>query len=141
MKMLKYLIIFLSGCNVSLSYAGTVDAVLDGHFDGDSVYDHVFSVDYYHAEDSSKTGADGLIRGGVLAIDTSADGQSQFVYFAHPLGFKDLSYGNEDKYTVGWQGSEQKDLGKAINSEYIALGFKSEDFHRPTAEFSGGDRP
>jgi hypothetical protein len=129
MKMLKYLIIFLSGCNVSLSYAGTVDAVLDGHFDGDSVYDHVFSVDYYHAEGSNKTGADGLIRGGVLAIDTSADGQSQFVYFAHPLGFKDLSYGNDDKYTVGWQGSKkgQENLGKAINSEYITLGFKSED--------------
>ncbi|MFT6896047.1 MAG: hypothetical protein ACJA13_000444 [Paraglaciecola sp.] len=102
-----------------LSFGATAatNFTYDGHFDA-LEYDKVFSITYQ--------GDGGEITGGTLALSTYTDSSNitkQYLYIAHPLGFKDLSYGDD---SVGWQGSEQKDLDKAIDSEFIELTLKSE---------------
>jgi len=67
----------------------------DGKFVA-SEYDRIFSIDY---EYDGKT-----ILVGTPALAT--DGNKQYMYISHPLGFKDFSYGNESDqiYRVGWDG-------------------------------------
>lgn len=101
---------------VSVSFGASAGSVnLDGHFGDDDNYEKVFAINYYNSEDPNSD----PITGGILALST--DGDKQYVYISHPLGFKDLSYGEDDKYTVGWANSSQKDLSNAIDSEFIAL--------------------
>ena len=112
---------------VSVSFGASAGSViLDGHFGDDDNYDQVFAINYYNSEAPGTA----PITGGVLALSTHGD--KQYVYISHPLGFKDLSYGEDIKYTVGWGGgkgkgkdkeskSGQKDLDNAIKSEFIAL--------------------
>lgn len=107
---------------VSVSFGASAGSVnLDGHFGDDDNYEKVFAINYYNSEDPNSD----PITGGILALST--DGDKQYVYISHPLGFKDLSYGEDNKYTVGWANPSQKDLGKAIDSEFIALQFEREE--------------
>jgi hypothetical protein len=152
--------------------------IYDGHY-VEEEYDIAFAIDYDLGDGKTATG-------GTLAF--SSFGGKQYMYIAHPLGFKDLSYAegsnskdscdktceNEakaaekaaktdyedsngtcgkdkacksardaagkaakqsvidsyshaaseaDDYLVGWEGSEQKDAGNAIGSEYFTLSF------------------
>jgi hypothetical protein len=116
---------------VSVSFGASAGSVnLDGHFGSDDDYDKVFAINYYNSEDPGSA----PITGGVLALAT--DGDKQYVYISHPIGFKDLSYGEDDKYTVGWgegggsgkkgANSGQKNLDNAIKSEFIALQLERE---------------
>jgi hypothetical protein len=103
---------------VSLSFGASAGSVnFDGHFGDDDQYDKVFAINYYNSEVPNSE----PIQGGVLALAT--DGDKQYVFISHPLGFKDLSYGNDDKYTVGWENTKkgQGDLKNAIDSEFVAL--------------------
>ena len=103
---------------VSVSFGASAGSViLDGHFGDDDNYDQVFAINYYNSEDENAA----PITGGVLALSTDLSTGKQYVYISHPLGFKDLSYGNDDKYTVGWDTNNQKDLKDALDSEFIAL--------------------
>ncbi len=114
---------------VSVSFGASAGSVnFDGHFDnedGTDNYSEVFAINYYNSELPNPT----PITGGILALSTGDDGK-QYLYISHPLGFKDLSYGGEDKYDVGWKDSKkgtQDNLDKAIGSEFIALQLTSEE--------------
>ena len=70
--------------NIS-TYAGTETFIYDGKY-VEAQYDKSFSIDY--------TDEDGKpVLGGTLAFANVGD--KQYIYIAHPLGFKDLSYGGE----------------------------------------------
>jgi len=78
----------------------------DGKFDA-SDYERVFSVSYDHAGQT--------IGGGVLALATV--GSDQYLYFAHPRGFHDTSYGDN---SINWfKGNE--DLDKRMKSEHFTF--------------------
>jgi len=88
----------------------------DGHYDA-SEYDIDFDLTYMW---------DGKeITGGKLAF--AQDGNQQYMYIAHPLGFVDLSYGTEDdqRYRVGWGNQDHggQVLKKAYDSEFMNFNF------------------
>ncbi len=96
----------------------------DGKFVA-SEYDRIFSIDY---EYDGKT-----ILGGTLALAT--DGNKQYMYISHPLGFKDFSYGNESDqiYRVGWDGQDDGNitLDKAVKSEFFEFSLTSDSTSYP----------
>ena len=94
--------------------------VYDGKFVADE-YDKIFAVNYDY---------DGrIVSGGTLALAT--DGDKQYLYISHPLGFKDFSYGSDpsEKYRVGWDGQADGniDLGKAVESEFFTFSLTTGD--------------
>jgi hypothetical protein len=114
----------------SLSTHAVTDFSYDGHY-VESEYDISFAIDY-------DLGNGKKAEGGTLAFSTI--GNKQYMYIAHPLGFKDLSYAEEAKdckkscptptptldandYLVGWEGSKQENAEKAMKSEYFTLSF------------------
>ena len=96
------------------AYAGTETFVYDGKY-VEAQYDVSFSINY--------TDEDGKpVLGGTLAF--ANDGEKQYIYIAHPLGFKDLSYANNDisdLYKVGWNNKQHKDASAAVHSEHFTL--------------------
>jgi hypothetical protein len=92
----------------------------DGKFDA-SDYERVFSVSYAHAGQT--------IEGGVLALAT--DGSDQYLYFAHPRGFHDTSYGDN---SIKWfKGIE--DLDKRMGSEHFTFDLTTQNSSSPDVVF------
>ena len=88
----------------------------DGHYDA-SEYDIDFDLTYKW---------DGKeITGGKLAF--AQDGNQQYMYIAHPLGFVDLSYGTDSNqmYRVGWGNQDDggRKLKKIYDSEFMNFNF------------------
>ncbi|WP_299073078.1 PEP-CTERM sorting domain-containing protein [uncultured Paraglaciecola sp.] len=111
--MFKKILVTAVASICSLSAQASNSFTYDGHYEA-SEYDVSFSIDY-------DLGNGKKADGGTLAF-ASHDGK-QYMYIAHPLGFKDLSYGKDDKYLVGWDGSKQDNAEKAMKSEYFTLSF------------------
>lgn len=112
---------------LSTSVLAATDFTYDGHFVA-SEYDTVFAIDYYF--EVTPDNPSGLVQGGTLALSTH-NGQ-QYIYISHPMGFKDLSYADDNStsgdYTVGWNNtSGNKKLGGAIGSEFIELSLTNSD--------------
>ncbi|MDB4279630.1 PEP-CTERM sorting domain-containing protein [Paraglaciecola sp.] len=125
----KLLVSVIAGL-CSLSTQAATEFSYDGHY-VESEYDIAFAVDY-------DLGNGKKAEGGTLAFSTH-DGK-QYMYIAHPLGFKDLSYAEEtnfkkaspsapdpNDYLVGWEDSKQENAEKAMKSEYFTLSFASDN--------------
>jgi len=107
---------------LGFSSLGHADVTYDGHLSLDAngnqtEYDVFFDITYSY---------DGReIEGGKLGL--GSDGTNQYMYIQHPLGFKDLSYGNDnnEKYRVGWNGQNDGNpsLHGAVHSEYFEVSF------------------
>ncbi len=119
--------------------------VLDGKFDGlgTGLYSHLYSVSYtadcVGDRPDGKNGGKGLcqgrtssdnivVHGGVLAYgqtgSTAGGDLKQYVYFAHPKGFKDNSYGTG---SVGWGDTTTHNAGNFAGSEHFVFGIDSKD--------------
>ena len=121
--MLKIILVISTSALFSLSsFAGDTFSY-DGHYEP-SEYDISFDIEY--AYEVTPDNPSGIVKGGTIAL-TTHNGQ-QYMYISHPLGFKDLSYADEDDvnnkdYTVGWNNIEHGNdkLEGAIGSEHITL--------------------
>jgi len=70
----------------------------------------------------------GVATGGQVAISavvTDGSNFKQYMYFAHPRGFLDLSWGGDDQ-VVGWGSGGQGDLGGRVGSEFFAFSLERE---------------
>jgi hypothetical protein len=142
-------------------------AVADGSFNYDGHYNQAeydefgktFAIDYTYKDAGN---VEHTITGGKLAI--ANNGGNTYLYIAHPLGFKDLSYGGEkgdckglkgeekkackespppstsgDDFKVGWgDQKEHYDLDEAIKSEFFTLTFQDGNAISYTVEFDPG---
>lgn len=119
------------------AYAGTETFVYDGKY-VEAQYDKSFSIDYTDE-------AGNPVLGGTLAFANV--GNKQYIYIAHPLGFKDLSYAAEesecgggsrgvackendvpdsDVYKVGWDNKKHQNAEVAVHSEHFTLSLGGE---------------
>jgi hypothetical protein len=110
----------------------------DGKFDA-SQYDSVFNVTYEVCGGKSCVNSERVtVTGGTLAFAT--DGTDQYLYFAHPKGFKDNSYAptSAPAYLVGWGGQDHK-YDKHVGSEEFVFQLVSSDdgTHEVTVTYDG----
>jgi hypothetical protein len=80
-------------CLLSFSAVADVSFNYDGHYNQAEYdeYGKTFAIDYTYKDAGN---VEHTITGGKLAI--ANNGGNTYLYIAHPLGFKDLSYGGED---------------------------------------------
>ena len=105
--MFKKLALFISLASFGASAEIAFD--YDGKYDKDQ-YTNKFAITYT-VTDPKDSNKDYTIVGGTLAF-REMDNGDQFMYIAHPRGFKDLSYGKSAKI-------EGTDIGDAFNNDPI----------------------
>ncbi len=114
----------IMSCALLFSFSASASFTYDGKYI-ESEYDKSFSIDYKDEQGNE-------VLGGTLAF-ANANGK-QYIYISHPLGFKDLSYGdgtytdgtNANDYKVGWGNTPQKNAEFAVHSEHFTLSLDGE---------------
>lgn len=118
------LLLLLGAMSFSLSSQAII---FDGKYDGTGPYTKVFNFSYSAEIDLPVGCGEGMMSpdctgtetrtapGGILAFGTDGDG-NQYVFFSHPLGYKDNSY---DANSVGWSG--EHDRNAVAGSEHFGF--------------------